>query len=84
MKIQILGRGCSDDARFLENAKVAVQELGIQCVFEKVTGTNEILKLGVMIIPAIAIDGKVKSCGNVLSPDEIKKMLLRAGGLANR
>lgn len=74
-KIQILGTGCPKCAQLLVNAKLAVQELGILCEVEKVTNINEILKFGVMITPALAIDGKVKSCGNVLSPDEIKKLL---------
>lgn len=41
----------------------------------KVTGINEIMKFGVIITPAIAVDGNVKSVGKVLSPEEIKKIL---------
>ena len=65
-KIQILGAGCPKCAQLSVNAKLAVRELGILCEIEKVTGINEILKFGVMITPAFAVDGKVKSCGNVL------------------
>jgi small redox-active disulfide protein 2 len=75
MKIQILGTGCPKCTQLLENAKVAVREMGIQCEIEKITKMNDFLKFGVMITPALAVDGKVKSCGKVLSPDEIKKML---------
>lgn len=74
-KIQILGAGCPKCNQLMENAKVAVRELGIPCEFEKVTNLNDMLKFGVMITPAFAIDGKVKSCGKILSPDEIKKLL---------
>jgi len=35
----------------------------------------DIMKLGVMITPALAVDGEVKSVGKVLSADEIKKFL---------
>jgi small redox-active disulfide protein 2 len=75
MKIQILGTGCPKCTQLLENAKVAVSEMGIQCEIEKITKMNDFLKFGVMITPAFAIDGKLKSCGKILSPDEIKKML---------
>lgn len=75
-KIQILGTGCPKCTQLSVNAKLAVQEMGILCEIEKVTNINEILKFGVMITPAFAVDGKVKSCGKVLSPDEIKKMLV--------
>lgn len=75
MKIQILGTGCPKCNQLMENAKVAAREMGVQCEFEKITKMNDMLKFGVMITPALAIDGKVKSCGKILSPDEIKKML---------
>jgi hypothetical protein len=41
----------------------------------KVTDINEIMKFGVMMTPALAIDGQVKSVGKVIAPEEIKKML---------
>jgi protein-disulfide isomerase len=40
-----------------------------------VTDINEIMQFGVMLTPALAIDGQVKVVGKVPSPDEIKKML---------
>jgi hypothetical protein len=33
------------------------------------------MKMGVMITPALAVDGVVKSAGKVLSPEEIRKFL---------
>ncbi|HBC87619.1 MAG TPA: thioredoxin family protein [Lentisphaeria bacterium] len=75
MKIQILGTGCPKCLQLTENAKLAVQELGIKCEIEKVTKIEDIIGFGVMMTPALAIDGQVKSCGKLLSPDEIKGML---------
>jgi len=49
--------------------------LGIECTIEKVTDINEIMKFGVMMTPALAVDGQVKVVGKVPSPEEIKKML---------
>ncbi len=75
-KIQILGTGCPKCKKLAENAETAAKDLGVEYSLEKVTEINEIMKLGVMMTPALAIDGRVKSIGKVVSPDEIKKMLM--------
>ncbi len=75
-KLQILGTGCPKCKKLTENAEAAAQELGIDYEIEKVTDINEIMKFGVMVTPALAIDGDVKVLGKVVSPDEIKKMLM--------
>ncbi|MCK4887005.1 MAG: TM0996/MTH895 family glutaredoxin-like protein [Planctomycetes bacterium] len=74
-KIQILGTGCPKCKKLTEVAETAASELGIEFEIEKVTDINDIMGFGVMITPAIAIDGEVKSTGKVLSIDEIKSML---------
>jgi small redox-active disulfide protein 2 len=74
-KIQILGTGCPKCKKLAENAEAAAKELGIEYEIEKVTQINDIMKMGVMITPALAIDGEVKVAGKVASPEDIKKML---------
>ena len=74
-KIQILGTGCPKCKKLAEHANEACKELGIEYELEKVTQLNEIMSMGVMITPAIAIDGEVKSAGKVPSVEEIKAML---------
>lgn len=74
-KIQILGTGCPKCKQLAANAEAAAQALGIEYEVEKVTQINDIMKFGVMVTPALAIDGQVKVSGKVASPDEIKKML---------
>jgi small redox-active disulfide protein 2 len=76
MKIQVLGTGCPKCKKLAENAQAAVQEAGLDCEIVKVTDINEIMKFGVMLTPALAIDGQVKVAGKVPGPDEIKKMLM--------
>jgi small redox-active disulfide protein 2 len=49
--------------------------LGIEYELEKIKDINQIMAFGVMITPALAVDGVVKSSGKVLSPDEIKKLI---------
>ncbi|MCH7556747.1 MAG: TM0996/MTH895 family glutaredoxin-like protein [Planctomycetes bacterium] len=74
-KIQILGTGCPKCKKLAENAEAAAKELGIEFEIEKVTDINEIMKFGVMMTPALAVDGEVKVVGKALSQDEIKKIL---------
>ena len=74
-KIQILGTGCPKCKKLAENAEAAAKELGIEFEIEKVTDINEIMKFGVMMTPALAVDGKVKVVGKVPSTDEINQML---------
>jgi small redox-active disulfide protein 2 len=76
-KLQILGTGCPKCKRLSENAEAAAKDLGIEYEIEKVTDINEIMNLGVMMTPALVVDGQVKAVGKVLSPDEIKKMLVQ-------
>jgi len=76
MKIlQVLGTGCPKCKKMAENAQAAIKEAGIEGEVVKVTDINEIMKFGVMITPALVVDGQVKVVGKVPSPDEIKKML---------
>jgi small redox-active disulfide protein 2 len=74
-KVQILGTGCPKCRKLAENAQAAAKDSGIECEIVKVTDINEIIKFGVMLTPALAIDGQVKVVGKVPSPDEIRKML---------
>ncbi len=75
-KLQILGTGCPKCKKLAENTEAAAKDLGIEYEIEKVTDINEIMNFGVMMTPALAVDGEVKVVGKVLSPEEIKKMLV--------
>ena len=74
-KIQILGTGCPKCKKLAENAKEAAKELGIEYEIEKVSEINEIMKFGVMMTPALAINGQVKVTGKVADIGAIKQML---------
>lgn len=71
MKIQILGSGCPKCRLLEQHAREAVAELGVPAEIEKVTDTNAIMEMGVMMTPALAIDGVIKSVGKVLLKDQI-------------
>lgn len=75
MRIQILGTGCSKCQKLTENTDAAAKELGLPYELEKVKDINQIMSFGVMMTPALVVDGKVRVAGKVPSVDEIKKLL---------
>ena len=75
MKVQVLGTGCPKCKLLEQHACEAITELGIQAEVEKVTDIESIMAMGVMMTLALAIDGKVKSVGRVLTKDQIADYL---------
>jgi len=75
MKIQVLGPGCPKCKKLAENAEAAAKALGVDYELEKVTDIAQILNFGVMMTPALVVDGKVKLMGKVPSADDIKALL---------
>ena len=75
MKIEILGPGCPNCAKLAKNAELAARELGIDYEIEKITDMNQVMASGIMMTPALVVDGEVKSSGKVATAEEIKKML---------
>jgi small redox-active disulfide protein 2 len=74
-KIQILGTGCAKCFKLTENTKAAADQLGLDYEIEKVTDLNKIAAFGVMMTPALAVDGQVKSAGKLLDVDAIKPLI---------
>jgi small redox-active disulfide protein 2 len=74
-KIQILGTGCPKCKQLAACAEQAAKELGLEHELEKVTQINDIMKFGVMVTPALVVDGKIKSVGKVLGLAEMKTFL---------
>ena len=74
-KIQILGMACPKCKKLAKNAEAAARERRIDFEIEKITDINEIMKFGVMMTPALVVDGELKMVGKVSSPDEINRML---------
>lgn len=74
-KLQILGTGCAKCHRLAEQAEAAAKELGVDYEIEKVTNINDIMAFGVMITPALAVNGEVKVAGKIPSMDEMKSLI---------
>ncbi len=75
MKIQILGTGCPKCKKVAELAEKAVAELGVDAEVVKVTDINEIMGFGVMMTPALAVDGQIKVSGKVPTMEDVKGWL---------
>ena len=74
-KLQILGTGCPKCKKLAENAEAAAKALDLEYTIEKVTDINQIMAFGVMMTPALAVDGVVKVVGKVPDAESIKALL---------
>jgi small redox-active disulfide protein 2 len=74
-RIEIVGTGCAKCKSLEASAREAVEHLGIEAEVIKVDQMDDIVARGVMVTPALAIDGEVKSSGRVLSAAEVEKLL---------
>ncbi len=75
MKIEILGSGCAKCKSVEKLVRNVVEELGIQADIIKVEDLQEIVNRGIMMTPAIFIDGEAKIVGRIPTADELKKLL---------
>ncbi len=77
MKIEILGSGCSKCKNTKEVVEKALKNSGVEAEVIKVEDFETILNYGVMITPAVVIDGEVKSVGKVPDEKEVKKWITK-------
>jgi len=75
MKIQVLGSGCRKCEHLAQNVEAAIEEGEVEVTFEKVTDVNTILEMGVMITPALVINGEIISKGKVPSVEELIELI---------
>lgn len=73
MKIEILGTGCAKCNKAKEIMEKAVQETSVDAEIVKVSDMDRILSYGVMITPAVVVDGDVKIAGKVPTLKDAKK-----------
>ncbi len=74
-KIEVLGTGCAKCNKLEETARKAADELGVEYEVVKVKNIDDIMNYGVMITPALVVNGVVKVAGKVPAVDEVKKMI---------
>ena len=75
MEIKILGTGCPKCKALEKVTRDVVAENGIDATVSKVEEIMDIMKYGVMMTPALVVDGKVVLKGRVPSKEEVKQLL---------
>ena len=73
--IKILGAGCAKCNKLTENTETAAKELGLEYEVEKITDMMRFAEFGVMITPALVVDGEVKAAGSIPKPEALKALL---------
>lgn len=74
-KILVLGTGCPKCEKLKKDVESVVSELGIDAEIDKVTDVQQMMQYGVMVPPALVVDGKVTAAGKAPSVAELKNML---------
>ena len=74
-EIKILGSGCPKCKMLADQVKAIAEDMQIDYTIEKVTEINDIISYGVMVTPALVIDGQVKAAGKIPSAGKIKELL---------
>jgi len=73
--VEILGTGCTKCKTLEELVKETIDSLGLDAEVIKVTDINKIIEYGVMLTPALVIDGKVRVAGRLPSRQEVEDQL---------
>jgi small redox-active disulfide protein 2 len=78
VEIKVLGPGCANCERLYAETEKALTRLGMKVQLTKVQEIHEIAAHGVMMTPALVIDGKVKSSGRIPNQAELTDWLSAA------
>ena len=79
MKIEVLGPGCAKCESLHERVKEVAARLGVDCEITKVTDITEFISRGIMMTPALVVDGEVKAVGKVPSEEQLIEMIQPRG-----
>lgn len=77
--IKVLGAGCKSCREMFENAKQAINNMGLAIEAEYITDMQKVMEYGVMSMPALVVNEKVVSMGKVLKTADIEKLLCELG-----
>lgn len=73
--IEVLGPGCAKCEMLARHAEQAATELGLDFTLNKVTEPAAIADRGVMLTPALVVNGTVLTAGHVIATEKIKRLL---------
>lgn len=77
MIIKILGTGCPNCKKLEVNVRQVLEDLKLEVQVEKITDIEKIMHYGVMSLPALVIDEKVKFSGRIPNAEELKKLFFK-------
>lgn len=80
MLIQVIGTGCAKCTKLAAQVEEAAKKAGVDYTLEKVMKIDKIMSFGVMVTPALLVDGKVRCAGTVPSVEQIVAMLSEPQG----
>ena len=75
VSIKVYGTGCAKCNRLEANADAAAKALGLDYTLEKITGRAAITDAGILITPALMVDGVIKVSGKAPSSEELQGVL---------
>lgn len=79
LSIKVLGAGCKSCHEQYENAKAAIDAMGLDTEVEYITDMQKVMEYGIMSVPAIVVNDKVVSMGKVLKSADVEKLLHQLG-----
>jgi small redox-active disulfide protein 2 len=74
-QIEVLGPGCAKCEKLYQRVEEAIRDLAVECDLKKVVDISRIVEAGVLMTPALVVDGEVKLSGRVPDVQEIKTLL---------
>lgn len=80
MEVAILGPGCARCRATEKAVREALREMGKEATVVKVENIKEMIKYGLSMTPAVAIDGTIRLAGKVPSVEEVKDLLSISSG----
>jgi small redox-active disulfide protein 2 len=76
IKIQVVGVDSEEQKDMLDNVHHAIHELGIEAEVDEITDINEIAeRFGMVVTPALFVNGRLKCQGHIIDVEAIKKCL---------
>lgn len=75
MEIKVLGTGCPKCNKLENMVNEVIKGLNADATVTKVKDINEIAKAGVMLTPALMINGDIKLTGKLPSKEDLTKMI---------
>lgn len=74
-RITVLGPGCARCHELFENAKAAVDDLGIKAEVRKVEDVAEMVSRGILASPALLVNDELVLAGHVATSRRIGELI---------